>query len=480
MRPILRVLGAVLTSAAMLTGTAVADADVSWNAPGIDWSPCPDAPAADCGTVRVPLDWAEPHGPSVDLAVSRLKASDPARRIGVLFGDPGGPGGSAAAFAQSGSYFSAEVRARFDVIGFDQRGTGGSSVIRCSPEVLAKAPSPYPADQAAFDALLRYNAELRTDCRAQGGPLFDHANTADAARDMDFVRRALRERRISFAGISYGTLLGEQYAELFGEHLRAMVLDSVIDHSADTTRFVVDRAASVEASFGEFVKWCDRDAACVLHGRDVVALWEDALRGADASGFGRENLLGYVHGLLYEPAWGEIASVIEALAAPPGVREWFEPNYGSIRQATVCQDFSLRIKGFGEYRRLYAEETRVAPLMRGSRLGHDEAVACAGTPGKAANPPHRWDVRRGPKVLLVSSRFDPATPYSWAESLHRQAPGKTALLTYDGWGHVAYPRSECTRGGVDGYLIGLEVPGEGVRCAGVEGAALVGFGPLAG
>ncbi|WNV89047.1 alpha/beta hydrolase [Umezawaea sp. Da 62-37] len=469
MRPILHVLGAVFASAALLVGTTAANAEQPRTPPAIAWAPCPDTPAADCGSVRVPLDWDRPHGPTVDLAVSRLKAGDPSRRIGVLFGDPGGPGGSAAAFAQSGSYFSADVRARFDLIGFDQRGTAGSSVIRCSPELLAQAPSGYPADRAGFDALVRYNAELRADCRARGGALFDNANTADAARDMDAVRRALGEREISFAGISYGTLLGQQYAELFGDHLRAMVLDSAIDHSTDTTRFVVDRAASVEASFSEFVKWCDRSEACVLHGQDVRQAWEDALVGADASGFGREELIGYVHNLLYDPAWADIAGVIQALAAErSGISSYFEPNYQSIRQSTVCQDFSLRIGSFAEYRRLYAEELRVGPTMRGSSLGHDEAMACAGTPGRAANPPHRLDLRRAPVILVVNSRFDPATPYAWAESLQRQGRGKVALLTYDGWGHVAYPRSECTRAGVDGYLIGLRVPGVG--CAAVEEA----------
>ena len=122
----------------------------------IAWQPCPDQPAAECGTVTVPLDWADPRGPAVDLAVSRVRATDPSRRIGVLLVDAGGPGGSGAEFALA-PYLSESVRARFDVVGFDQLGTNASSAIRCSAELLARQPDDDPADEAAFAALAEHN-----------------------------------------------------------------------------------------------------------------------------------------------------------------------------------------------------------------------------------------------------------------------------------------------------------------------------------
>ncbi|MEV6236118.1 alpha/beta hydrolase [Lentzea sp. NPDC051838] len=414
--------------------------------PPVTWVPCPDNPAGECGTLSVPLDWAKPRGPRIDLAIARHKATDPARRIGVLMVDPGGPGGSAAAFALSG-LFSPELRARFDIVGIDSRGTGDSLAIRCA-DLMTDRPSIYPADEAAFTTLLRFNQGVLEKCRERS-PIFDHADSALVAQDMDAARRALGEQKISYFGLSYGTVFGQLYAEKFGNRVRAMVLDSVVDHSADAKRFVGDRAAAADDSFAEFAKWCDRTESCALHGQDVYQAWEAALVRA---GDDRQRLLDSMYFALRDPDWQWAAELITG-----GQRLAFEPNYESVRLATVCQDFTLRIRNFGEYQRLRAEELRRSPVMRGSFLGHDEATACIGVSGRPTNSPHRLDIRNAPKILVLSARHDPTTPYDWAVNVHRQARN-TALLTYEGWGHVAYPRTACTRGGVDAYLLDLTVP----------------------
>jgi hypothetical protein len=222
----------------------------------------------------------------------------------------------------------------------------------------------------------------------------------------------------------------------------------------------------VDDSFAEFARWCDRTVSCALHGQDVYAAWEKALVRADGEPSGRQRLIDSVYQGLGGPDFGWIASLI---AGRPGAQARsslnFEPNYQSVRLATVCQDFSLRIKNFQEYSRLRAEELRRSPIMRGSLVGHDEATACIGIAGPPANPPHRLDVRDAPKILVLNARHDAVTPYAWAVNLHRQAPHNTALMTYEGWGHVAYPRSACTRGGVDNYLLDLTIP---AGCPAVE------------
>ena len=469
MRSILRVLGAVVCGVGLVAGVSPASAETGWTPSAIAWHPCPEVPDAECGTLRVPVDWAEPRGDSFDLAVARRTATDPARRIGVLVADMGGPGGSGAAFAQSKALFTPEVRERFDVVGFDQRGTGDSAFVRCSDELLADEPSTDPVDQAGFDALVAYNRKLIADCRARSGPVFDHADASQSARDLDALRRALGEQRINYYGVSYGTVLGQAYAERFGAHLRSMVLDSVVDHSADVRRFVGDRAASTEAAFGEFEQWCARTTTCALHGRDVRSVLADALKGAVAVGWGQEAFLASVHGMLYAPSWSEIAQLISDLAAEkPPLSARFEYNYRSVRLATVCQDFSLRVKNYQDYARLRAEELRRGPTLRGSDLGHGEVMACAGIPGPAANPPHRLAIRTGPRILVLNSRHDPATPYAWARNVHRQAAAHTALLTYDGWGHVVYDRSDCTKNAANTYLFTLRTPAEGASCPAVE------------
>jgi pimeloyl-ACP methyl ester carboxylesterase len=428
----------------------------------IAWAPCQDNPEGECGTLSVPLDWAKPRGERIDLAIARHRATDPARRVGVLVVDPGGPGGSAAEFALSG-LFSPEVRARFDIVGVDQRGTGGSLAIRCA-DLMAGGPSIYPEDEAGFTALLRHNENVLARCRERSGPVFDHADGATVAQDLDAARRALGERKISYFGLSYGTVFGQAYAEKFGGKLRAMVLDSVVDHSVDARRFVGDRAAAADDSFREFAKWCDRTTDCRLHGQDVRAAWEAALVRADGEPQGRQGLLDSMYYALRGPDWLWAADLITGQALRT---QAFEPNYESVRLASVCQDFSLRVRNFREYERLRAEELRRSAIMRGSFLGHDEATACIGVPGPPANPPHRLDVTGAPKILVLNAKYDPTTPHAWAVNVKRQAPRNTALLTYEGWGHIAYPRSACTRSNVDAYLLDLRTPA--VSCPAVPG-----------
>ncbi len=464
----MRAFGAVLASAFLLTGATPAVADAAWSPSPIAWTTCPDdpdnpgVPDGECGTLRVPLDWDRPWGPSIGLAVARHRATDPAHRVGVLMADAGGPGSSGAEIPLSSGYFAPEIRARFDVVGFDLRGTGNSGYIDC--EIPPGAPGNEPAGPVQFDALRAYNRQVVTDCRARHRPIFDHADTAANARDLDAVRRALGEDKITFHGASYGTLLGQQYAERYGDHVRAMVLDGVIDHSVDLAHFVGDRAAAEDELFGQFTAWCGRTATCALHGLDVLATWRRAQVAADAMPFPHNWLRDRVYEDMRIPDWDDLGRVIADTAAGSApVRAEFVPNYPSIRLAVVCQDFDLRMPTFARYSAMHAEELRRSPIMRGSTIGHDEATACLGVAGPPANPPHRLNIPRAPRILLLSSRYDPATPYAWAVNVHRQA-ANTTLLTYEGSGHGAYRRTPCTLAAVDGYLLTLKTPHHDFSC----------------
>jgi len=461
----MRMFAAVLACVLLLINSVVAVAE----SPGsIQWGPCVDFPDGECGTLAVPLDWRRPWGPTIDLAVARHRATDPAHRLGVLMVNPGGPGTSNSEFALTTTYFSPEIMARFDIVGVDMRGTGSSrEFIRC-PDSTEPAPSNEPVDHSEFDAFRAYDRKLVADCRARNLPIFDYADTAIGAQDMDAVRRALGERKISYHGISYGTLLGQQYAEKFGSHVRAMVIDSNIDHSVDLRHFMVDRAAAADDSFMAFVHWCDRTVSCALYGQDVLATWQKALAAADQQPMPRNWLRDWVFGDLYGPDYDDIANIIaDTAAGEPPVSAQFEYNYASLRLAVVCQDFNLRIKDFRQYSALRAEELRRAPLMRGGSLGHDEATVCMGVSGPPANPPHRLRIPDAPTILLLNSRHDPATPYAWALNIHDQAPHDTALVTYEGSGHAVYTRSACTRAVTDAYLLALTVPRPGTSCPAV-------------
>lgn len=486
MRPITRALGGVATALALAVGTtSLASAETEPEAFGagrIDWHPCPELAEVECGTLRLPIDWANPRGDGFDLAVARRKATDPAKRIGVLVINPGGPGGSGVnAALRADGRFSQDVLQRFDIIGFDPRGVARSQAVQCSIEVLVKQPSPYPTNQQGFDALAAYNRELAADCREHSGPIYDHADTGAVVKDVDALRKALGERKINYYGVSYGTLIGQQYAEEFGRNIRAMVIDSNMDHSLGTWRFHETEAETAEDSFREFVQWCDRTASCALHGQDVAKVWDDLLARADRGEITdpfdpdrkatADDIIGTAFGAFYGPQWQPLSEfLVELGAGTPAKAAFAEETVRNPFPAVFCQDWAIRVKDHRQFSALVDRARQLAPHMRGSSLGHTAMAGCVGLPERVNNPQHRLDIEDAPKILMMNALHDPATGYEWAANAHRQSRDTTVLLTYEGWGHGVYGRSDCTTGAADDYLINLKTPRPGARCAAVEPA----------
>lgn len=483
MAGLVRMLGGAVTGATLVLALGGGAARAGGGGT-IDWAPCAGNRAVECGTLRVPIDWARPGGATFGLAVSRHRAADPARRIGVLVVNIGGGPGTDFVQRDAKTYLSAEILARFDVVGFDPRGTGSSTPVRCSADIVRREPLPTPRDQADFDRLVAYTAELAADCRRRTGPLADHLDSVGVARDLDAVRAALGERTISYHGVSAGTLAGQQYAESFGRNLRAMSLDSTLDHSLSTRRFLISQAANVEDAFGAFTRWCDRDKTCALHGRNVTRIWDRLMARADRGTLRDPSLPGRVlsdfdlateaHlGGLMEPAYGWLAERISSLeSGKPGprgvVRGHPDPELREIEHPApaACQDWRLKIP---DYRRfaVYAKRMRqVAPHMRTQPDTQSFAVTCALWPVTPANPQHRLTVKGGtPAILLINARNDPAAGHRWAANVRRQLGRRGVLVTYEGAGHGVYQRTACTRRAVDDYLLRLRLPADGSRCA---------------
>ncbi|MFD0202529.1 MULTISPECIES: alpha/beta hydrolase [Saccharothrix] len=482
MRPIIRALGGLTTALALAVGTTqFASAETEPQA-AIDWQPCPELAEVECGTLSLPIDWANPRGEKFDLAVARRKATDLAKRIGVMVINPGGPGGSGVNFALGADgYFSPEVQQRFDIIGFDPRGVARSQPVKCSVDVLNAQPSVYPTDQREFDVLAAYNRELAADCRKHSGPIYDHADTGAVIKDIDALRKALGERKINYYGLSYGTLIGQQYAEEFGRNIRAMVIDSNMDHSLGTWRFNETEAATAEDSFREFVKWCDRTESCALHGQDVAKVWDDLLARADRGEIPdpfdpnrkvtADDIIGTAFGAFYGPDWQQLSEFLVDLGAGTPTKTAFaEETARNPFSAVFCQDWAIRVKDHRQFTALVDRARQLAPHMRGSALGHTAVAGCVGLPEQVNNPQHRLKIKDAPKILMLNALHDPATGYEWAANAHRQSRHTTVLLTYEGWGHGVYDRSDCTRGATDDYLINLKTPRPGARCAAVEPA----------
>ncbi|WP_171074500.1 alpha/beta fold hydrolase [Nonomuraea basaltis] len=448
---------------------------------GIAWAPCEEEPTAECGTLAVPIDWSKPNGAKVELAVARRKATDPSARVGSLVLGAGGPGGSGVEFAYSSpGFFTEEIHKRFDIVGFDPRGVGRSNPVICSASVFNQMPYAVIKNQAEFVKWTAYNERLRADCRARTGPLYDHVDSRNVARDMDALRAALGEEKLTFYGVSYGTLLGQMYAELFPNRIRALVLDSNMDHSLGVKAFLDSEAAAVEDAFDQFVGWCDQEPSCALHGKDVRAVWERILAKA------RKGELYYPgvpdrpmteiqvlwQGVLGTegPAWQLLSEMLRALdgGAPP---EWVpplpgrQPVSGEVAQlptAILCQDYSLRVRNYKEYAFLLRSSNRRAPDMRYNPMPMEDLPVCLGHP--TTNPQHRLRYTGTAPILLGNSLHDPSTPYSWSANVARQLGPKARLLTYEGWGHRIYGKDECSTVPIDNYLISLTVIPQGFRC----------------
>jgi pimeloyl-ACP methyl ester carboxylesterase len=479
-----RMLAVILTAIVVGSGAAVPARAAS----ALDWRPCQDDPALDCASLSVPVDWARPGGPRFDLALARRKATDPSARIGSLLINPGGPGGSGIDFARrADGYFSEELRSRFDIVGWDPRGVGRSHPVVCDEDLVNNPVSEFPKTAEEFAALKAYHTALGRNCRALTGPLFDHVDTVSTVRDLDAIRAALGETRLTYYGISYGTGIGQQYAELFPGRIRALALDSNMDHSIGASRYMATETVAFEQSYTQFADWCLRTPSCELAPRDprtvLDTLYDRATRGelTDPGEPDREiapeELLDTVLGALFRITnWHSLAQDLLSLLTESGqvtmaAAERPAPRHGApvenTYQAIWCEDHAWNVDDFADLERLRHAMNRLAPHTRVSTLGWTDVTGCLGWPRPLNNPQHRLDVRGAPPILMTNGLFDVSTPYPWATNAASQMRQAATLLTYEGTGHGDYVPSPCARAAIDAYLIRLATPQRGTHCPAV-------------
>ncbi|WP_117212203.1 alpha/beta hydrolase [Allorhizocola rhizosphaerae] len=475
---------AVLTAAATIS-TAIIIATGPAQAAGprsaIDWQPCPDAPGVECGTLTVPVDWSRPGGPTIDLALARRKAAVPAERIGSIVVNPGGPGGAGAGLVKQTQFLSDDVARRFDIVGFDPRGVGQSSPILCDRAISEEQFPVEPQNQAEFEQMVDHNRRYGESCRALSGPVFDFVDSVSVARDIDAIRAAVGDSKLTYYGVSYGTLMGQMYAELFPDRVRALVLDSNMDHSLPTAfHFMRTETVGFEESYEEFAKWNERTPDSPLAGQDARAVYRELLARAergelklpDGTPVSALDFRFRTFGSFYGPSWRSLAQAYALLqstgtadAGPFGLRQ---ETVADPFQAVFCQDWRLPLRNYYELAAYRAVLQRtVAPTVESSPLGELATTACQGWPDRTTNPQHVLRVRSKQPILMVNSRFDPATPYQWATNAASQSRS-FVLLHYDGWGHGAYfAGSSCVTGAVDTYLFTRRTPPRDTHCPAV-------------
>lgn len=479
--------GAVPRTAPVVTAQAPPGLEPFY-AQEIVWTPC--GVAAECATVSAPLDHADPAAGVIDLALTRVPSTGAAAPQGSLLVNFGGPGGSGTAAIEGwAAGLDPDVRAAYDVVGFDPRGVGSSTAVDCvdGPTVDAWRADPVDPDTPEGLAELTARAELfAAACASTTGPLLGEVDTDSAARDLDLLRAVLGDDRLTYLGYSYGTALGAAYIELFPERTGRFVLDAAVDPALDIADLSVQQAAGFERSLRVFAASCLPQDGCPLEGTvdeavaEIDALLERLETQPLPTADGRpltvdDAVAGIIRPLYEDRVWWLLGQALgRALDHGDGTALMFladsaygrspDGTYSNANEANTaidCLDYPVDDSP-AAMAALDARLQEAAPTL-GDYFSHDEAY-CGAWPHEPVSPPAPVDGAGAGPVLVVGGTGDPATPYAWSEALAEQLAGGH-LLTREGEGHGSYLRGNlCVDEVVNGYLLQGVLPAQERTC----------------
>ena len=465
----------------------------------VQWVPCAAAPSdesripagAECGMLSVPVDYAQRDGEVAQIAMIRFKATG--AKIGSLVINPGGPGESGVqAAAALVPTLPASIRERFDLVGFDPRGVASSTpAVWCNSDAdndRLRADPQVDYSPAGVAHIEKETKDFVQRCVDKMGKEFlANVGTADVVKDLDAMRAALGDDKLTYLGYSYGTRIGASYAEAFPQNVRAMVLDGAVDPNADPIEADIRQAAAFQKAFNDYAADCATDPTCPL-GTDpakavdvyhsmVDPLVERPAKTKDPRGLSYSDALVGTILPLYSPnLWRHLTSGLTELKDGTGDTllvladmymgrdaEGHYNNSVDVRKAVNCVDqpaVTDRAKIVEEDRRL----REVAPFMSyGEFTGHAPLGTCAFWPVPPTTKPHEISVSGLPQVLVVSTTNDPATPYQAGVDLARQLGG--AMLTFEGTQHtVVFQGNPCVDDIAARYLIDVTVSPPDTRC----------------
>lgn len=459
----------------------------------LQWSPCD---AAECSTLRVPVDYANPSGPTIEVAVVRVRSTGQ-DRIGSLVVNPGGPGGSGVDYAKNqlwGDFVvSKAVMKRYDLVGFDPRGVARSAPVVClegaqMDEFLAQDPTPDSTAEA--QRALELSRAFAAACtQRDSNGLLGHVSTIDAAKDLDVLRAALGDDKLYYLGKSYGTYLGAVYAELFPTRTGRLVLDGAIAPDLGDGEMALGQALGFERATTAYLEHCVAEGNCPL-GDDVDAARRglvDLFSRLDATPVPVDDdprvtqltegwaVLGVGLAMYEQTLWPGLTDALRDAQNGDGSAlmdnaEMYadrsaDGDYGNILQALPAVNCLDRpsTDTVEVVQRRAEEMAKQAPVW-GRMLAWGE-LQCTVWPAQSdSGGPRRIAASGSAPILVVGTTRDPATPYEWAVDLAEQLEAGR-LLTYDGDGHTAYRRSNtCVDEAVDRYLLDGAVPEEGTSC----------------
>ncbi|GAP56871.1 putative hydrolase Mb2248c [Arthrobacter sp. Hiyo6] len=453
----------------------------------VSWAACESK--FQCAKVKVPLDYSKPDGGSIEIAALKMPASG--SKKGSLLVNPGGPGGSGYDFVKDAgaTNVSEEVRASYDLVGFDPRGVKRSAPVKCLTDKErdeSRAKNYNLSTDAGLEAALADNKATAAKCAENTGPVLGHIDTVSAAKDLDILRAVVNDAKLNYLGYSYGTFLGSTYASLFPDNVGRMVLDGALDPSLSNEELTSGQAKAFEKAIRAYVEKCQKDSGCPLKGSVDAGIQQirEVIQTVDANPqraqdgrlvTGSTFVSGLILPLYNNDNWPLLTQALDSaikgdptpmlrladFGADRDPNGTYTSNSGFAFTAINCLDYPMVTDTAG----MRAEEQQLR--LDSPTFGYFFAYGgtnCKDWPYKNVRTPAPVNYSGKSPIVVVGTTGDPATPVEWAGALRKQL-GNASLLTWKGEGHTAYGRSNsCVTQAVDGYLLNGKPPADNTVC----------------
>ena len=478
----------VLTAACARSSTPTAHGTPSPGATSLTWTDC--GSGFQCATVQVPLDYAHPDAGDIGIAINRKPATDSSKRIGSLLINPGGPGGSGIDFAVGEAPAMTNLNRYFDLVGFDPRGVGRSAPVRCldgPQEDAYNALDPVLDDPQEKQAAIQATKDFVAGCEQRSARVLPFVDTVSAAKDMDVIRAALGDAKLTYLGFSYGTFLGQMYAHLFATKVRAMSLDAVLAPDVSADDLALTQVESFQKNLDAFLADCRSRVSVATPcayaksgdpGTKLTALMTRLDSNPMPVGDRRLTralaITGVLIGLYYPELWPSLdialsltdqgnGSVLLLLADEFLGRnaDGTYSNEFDANPAVNCLDRPVP-KDIAALDAMGPAFEKASPFF-GQAIQYTD-LTCALWPIAPTGHAGPLTADGAPPILLVGGTNDTATPYVWAQDVNRELAG-SVLLTREGNGHGSYDSSQCAHAAEDAYLIALTLPAVGTVCS---------------
>ncbi|WP_211239249.1 alpha/beta hydrolase [Actinokineospora inagensis] len=435
-----------LIAAIMVAATAVFVPAAEAHPNNLTWAPCAGIPQEECAGVEVPVDYQKPAGPRISIAVSRIQTAKPGLRRGVLLLIPGGPGNSGLDRPSVlGARLPQEVRDRYDIIGFDPRGTGRSAPVSCDisgPDADPLGLLPWPGADGDITGNIAKAQRVAQACAHNGGDLMRHISTRVETQDIDRIRQALGERKISYWAVSYGTYVGAVYATLFPNRTDRVILDSSNDPTTAERGWIQNFATGATDRFPDFATWAALRNDTYGLGTTPDAVTTRYLTTADdLDHTPRPDLTGaalraiMLNSLYSDATFPLLAQTLQGgpvppLPAPPPATY---QNILATAVATACNDVPWPHTVY-QYPQAVAENRQAFPLTAGMPAN---IWPCTFWPYPSETP--ITISSHGPEnILMVQNRRDPATPYPAALKMRAALGHRARMISVNSGGHGSY------------------------------------------